>query len=122
MDFVNEPEEVLGAFRQYHTTAQLADVSDPNVVLDLRGKLDALGFYDRFEVGRVAKVAMTPGATPGDLDAALGQVSSRLLTRFKHAQQAVRGGADGSKASDAAKDEMEALLLFKRDLGSYVRA
>ncbi|PZW36965.1 type I restriction enzyme R subunit [Humitalea rosea] len=122
VDFVNEPEEVLGAFRQYHTTAQLADVSDPNVVLDLRSKLDALGFYDRFEVERVAKVAMTPGATPGDLDAALGQVSSRLLTRFKHAQQAVRGGTDGSKASDAAKDEMEALLLFKRDLGSYVRA
>jgi len=50
----------------------------------------------------------------GDLDAALGQVSSRLLTRFKHAQQAVRGGTDGSKASDAAKDEMEALLLGDR--------
>lgn len=45
-----------------------------------------------------------------------------MLTRFKHAQQAVRAGTDGSKASDAAKDEMEALLLFKRDLGSYVRA
>jgi type I restriction enzyme R subunit len=34
---------VLAAFRQYHTTAQLADVSDPNVVLDRRGKLDAAG-------------------------------------------------------------------------------
>ena len=122
VDFVNEPEEVLAAFRQYHTTAQLADVSDPNVVLDLRGKLDALGFYDRFEVERVAKVAMTAGATTADLDAALGQVSSRLLTRFKHAQQAFKAGTDGSKARDAARDEMEALLLFKRDLGSYVRA
>jgi type I restriction enzyme R subunit len=121
VDFVNEPEEVLTAFRQYHTTAALADVSDPHVVLDLRNKLDAMGLYDRFEVERVAKVAVNPKATTGDLDAAIGPVSGRLLTRFKHARQAFQAGTDGSKARAAAKDEMEALLLFKRDLGSYVR-
>lgn len=44
VDFVNEPENVLEAFRQYHTTAALADISDPNVVLDLRSKLDAAGY------------------------------------------------------------------------------
>jgi type I restriction enzyme R subunit len=121
VDFVNEPEKVLEAFRQYHTTAALADVSDPNVVLDLRNKLDAMGFYDRFEVERVAKVAVNPKATQGDLDAAIGQVSSRLLTRFKQAQQAFGGEPDGSRARQAAKDEMDALWLFKHDLGSYVR-
>jgi type I restriction enzyme R subunit len=121
VDFVNEPEEILTAFRQYHTTAALADVSDPHVVLDLRNKLDATGLYDRFEVERVAKVAVNPKATTGDLDAAIGPVSGRLLTRYKHARQAFHAGTDGSKARAAAKDEMEALLLFKRDLGSYVR-
>jgi len=121
VDFVNEPEEILAAFRQYHGTAELADVSDPNVVLDLRNKLDAMGLYDRFEVGRVAKVAVNPKATPADLDAAIGPVSNRLLTRFRQAQQAFRAGTDGVKARDAAKAEMEVLLLFKRDLGSYVR-
>ena len=121
VDFVNEPEAVLEAFKQYHTTAALADVSDPNVVLDLRNKLDAMGYYDQYEVERVAKVAINPKATQGDLDAAIGPVSSRLLTKFKQAQQAFRGEPDGSKAQQAAKDEMEALWLFKRDLGSYVR-
>ncbi len=121
VDFVNDPDKVLEAFRQYHTTAALADVSDPNVVLDLRNKLDALGFYDRFEVERVAKVAINRKATQGDLEAAIGPVSSRLLTRYKQAQQAFRGEPDGSRAQQAAKDEMETLLLFKRDLGSYVR-
>jgi type I restriction enzyme, R subunit len=121
VDFVNEPEKVLEAFRQYHTTAALADVSDPNVVLDLRNKLDATGFYDRFEVERVAKVVINPKATQGDLDAAIGPVSSRLLTRFKQAQQAFRGEPDGSKAQLAAKDEMDVLRLFKGDIGSYVR-
>ncbi len=121
VDFVNEPEAVLEAFKQYHTTAALADVSDPNVALDLRNKLDAVGYYDQYEVERVAKVAINPKATQGDLDAAIGPVSSRLLTKFKQAQQAFRGEPDGSKAQQAAKDEMDALWLFKRDLGSYVR-
>ena len=76
MDFVNEPEKVLEAFRQYHTTAALADVSDPNVVLDLRNKLDATGFYDRFEVERCfrrdrvgAAAARNPVARPAQGDA-----------------------------------------------------
>ena len=122
VDFVNEPEEVLKAFQQYHTTAALADVSDPNVVLDLRNKLDAVGYYDQYEVDRVAKVAINPQAKQGDLDAAIGPVSNRLLTKFKQAQQASRMEPEGSKGHQAAKDEMEALLLLKRDLGSYIRA
>jgi type I restriction enzyme, R subunit len=48
-------------------------------------------------------------------------MSNRLSTRFRNAQQAFRAGTDGSKARKAAKDEMESLQLFKRDLASYVR-
>ena len=121
VDFVNDADKVLEAFQQYHKTAELAGVSDPNVVLDLRSKLDATGYYDQHEVERVAKVAINPKATQGDLEAAITPVSSRLLIRFKHAKQAFAAGADGDKAQQAAKNEMEALLLFKRDLGSYVR-
>jgi type I restriction enzyme R subunit len=83
--------------------------------------LPSVGYYDQYEVERVAKVAINPKATQGDLDAAIGPVSSRLLTKFKQAQQAFRGEPDGSKAQRAAKDEVDALWLFKRDLGSYVR-
>jgi len=121
VDFVNDADKVLEAFQQYHKTAELAGVSDPNVVLDLRSKLDATGYYDQHEVERVAKVAINPKSVQGDLDAAITPVSSRLLIRFKHAKQAFSAGADGDKAQQAAKNEMEALLLFKRDLGSYVR-
>jgi type I restriction enzyme R subunit len=66
-------------------------------------------------------VAVTPKATQAELDAAIGPVAGRLLTRFRHAQQAWRTGADGTKAREAAKAEMDLPLLFKRDLGSYVR-
>ena len=60
LDFVNEAEEVLEAFRTYYTTATLEDVTDPNLVYNLRAKLDAAGHYDEFEVDRVAAVELNP--------------------------------------------------------------
>src|SRR5206468_3114827 len=46
LDFVNDAEEVLAAFKAYHTTAELSAVTDPNLVYDLRAKLDGTGFHD----------------------------------------------------------------------------
>ncbi|MFK4048133.1 type I restriction endonuclease subunit R [Roseomonas mucosa] len=122
VDFINEPEEILAAFRQYHTTVELGGTSDPNVILDLRNKLDSQGCYDWYEVERVVRAVLNPRASQAELDAAIGPVSNRLLVRFKQAQQSARAEPEGSAAQQAGKDEVEALLLFKRDLGSYVRA
>ncbi len=122
VDFVNEPAEILKAFQQYYTTAELADVSDPNIVLDLRNKLDSAGMYDWFEVERVAAVTVNPKATQGQLDAAIGPVSNRLLTRYKAAAKAAREAIPGSADAQDRKDEADALILFKRDLGNFNRA
>lgn len=122
LDFVNDPDEVLAAFKTYYDTAELAGVTDPNLVFDLRAKLDASGHYDDFEVERVALVETNPKATQAMLIAAIEPVADRLLKRYKAAQQALPA-ADGaqSKAGQAAKDELDALLLLKRDLGTFVR-
>ncbi|HEV7403867.1 MAG TPA: hypothetical protein VGO11_13100 [Chthoniobacteraceae bacterium] len=62
LDFVNDTKDVLAAFKTYHTTAELSDTTDPNIVFDLRAKLDAAGHYDEFEVERVVAVKLKPGA------------------------------------------------------------
>ena len=49
LDFVNDTEDVLAAFKTYYETAKLADVTDPHLVYNLRAKLDAAGHYDDFE-------------------------------------------------------------------------
>ena len=121
VDFVNDPAAILEAFKQYHTTATLADVSDPNVVLDLRTKLDGMGYYDQFEVNRVAKAVVAPNSTQGALDAAITPVAGRLLTKFKQAQTEFQAEPEGSKTAEAAKAEMDSLVLFKSDLLSFVR-
>ena len=42
------------------TTAELSATTDPNLVFDLRAKLDAAGHYDDFEVDRVVAVELNP--------------------------------------------------------------
>ncbi len=56
LDFVNSSDDILAAFRTYYQTATLADVTEPNIVFDLRAKLDALGHYDDYEVVRVVRI------------------------------------------------------------------
>jgi type I restriction enzyme R subunit len=125
MDFVNEPDDVLAAFKTYYETAELAGVTDPHLVYDLRAKLDASGHYDEFEVERVVLAEMNPKATQAMLVAAIEPVADRLLKRYKAARQrqqdAESSAITDGPAAQAAKDELAALTLFKRDLGTFVR-
>jgi type I restriction enzyme R subunit len=123
LDFVNSSEEVLAAFKTYYDTATLETVTDPNLVYDLRAKLDASGHYDDFEVDRVVAVEMNPKSKQGDLIAALEPVADRLLKQFKQAQESLRNALAKSdeKAADDAEGQMNALILFKADMGAFQR-
>ena len=123
LDFVNEPADVLKAFKTYYETAELEATTDPNLVYDLRAKLDASGHYDAFEVERVAKVETDPAGTQAQLSAAIAPVADRLLRRYKAAQQARASAAADSDeaAAKAAKDTLDALVLFKNDMGAFNR-
>ena len=123
LDFVNDPAEVLSAFKTYYKTAELAGVTDPYLVLDLRTKLDATGYYDDNEVDRVVAVEMNPKAQQYELIAALEPVADRLLKRFKAANEALASAASvkDTKAETDAQNELQALILFKRNLGAFIR-
>lgn len=123
LDFINDAGEILKAFKTYYETAELEATTDPNQVYDLRAKLDASGHYDDFEVDRVAKVELDPKGTQGQLSAAIAPVADRLLKRYKAAQQE-RTAAElqsDEKAEKAAKDALDALVLFKNDMGAFIR-
>lgn len=123
LDFVNDAGDILKAFKTYYETAELEATTDPHLVYDLRAKLDASSNYDEFEVERVAKVDTDPNGTQKALDAAIAPVADRLLKRYKAAQQAKAAAdeAQDGKAAQAAKDTLDALVLFKNDMGAYVR-
>ena len=123
LDFVNDPEEVLAAFKTYHTTAELAATTDPNLVFNLRAKLDAAGHYDDFEIDRVVAVELNPDAKQSELVAALEPVRDRLMKRYKAAQEALKAAKakQDDKAAEDAQSELNTLILFKSDLGAFIR-
>jgi type I restriction enzyme R subunit len=123
VDFVNDPEEILEEFKTYYDTAELADVTDPHRVFDLRMKLDAAGFYGDFEVNRVIEVEMNPHAKQSELTAALEPVVSRLLHRYKAAQDRLKlaQAKNNAQAAEEAQNELNALILFKHDMGAFQR-
>jgi type I restriction enzyme R subunit len=123
LDFANDGPEILDAFKTYYDTAELADVTDPNIVFNLRAKLDGSGHYDDFEVDRVVAVDLKPGAKQSELVAALEPVVDRLHRRYKTAQEALKAAREtkNTTAEEAAKGELDALLLFQRDMGTFVR-
>ncbi len=123
LDFVNDTAEILASFKAYHTTAELTTTTDPNLVFNLRAKLDAAGHYDDFEVDRVVAVELDPEAKQSDLVKALEPVQDRILKRYKAAQEAfaAANARSDAKAAEAAQAEQNALILFKADMGAYIR-
>lgn len=123
LDFINEPVEILKAFKTYFETAELEANTDPHLVYDLRAKLDASGHYDEFEVERVVKVELDPKGTQAQLSAAIAPVADRLLKKFTAAKAIKKASEDcgDEKGVQDAKDVMDGLLLFKGDMISFVR-
>ena len=122
VDFVNDPAEILAAFKPYFETAELSGVTDPYIVHELRAKLDAQAVYDTFEVDRVVAVAIKgKKAKTSDMDAAILPVANRLLMAYGQAKKDWQAAGDDAKKAKAAKDTMDSLILFKNDIAAYVR-
>lgn len=50
IDFVNDPETVQAAFKQYDAGAKIEQVQDLNVIYDMKEHLDAEGIYDESHI------------------------------------------------------------------------
>ena len=123
LDFVNSGEDILAAFKTYYETASLADVTNPNLVFDLRAKLDGYGHYDDYEVDRVVKAELNPKSKQSDLVAAITPVADRVLRAYRDALERLEAAnaREDKKAIKEAKEEISALVLFKSDMAAFLR-
>ena len=108
VDFVNIPEQIQADFQPYYTDAFLETATDPNLVHDIAAKLDAADIYEQADIDAVADVWVR-GKGNQALDSAFAPVVTRFRTRR----------ANAIVAEEHA--EMDALDLFAKDLGSFVR-
>jgi type I restriction enzyme R subunit len=127
IDFFNEGPEVLAAFKLYYETAELAGQSDPNMVFDLRSKLDEQGYYDEHEIDRVVQVEINADpdskTSQARLVKAIEPVVDRLLKRYQLAQKDLVAAqeSENAEAEASAHTVIDSLELFKRDMGTFVR-
>ena len=84
-------------------------MTDPDLIYNLRAKLDAAGYYDEPEVDRVAAVEVNPKAKQGELQAAIYPVADRLVRQFKAARQ-----RNGGREKQDAKTAETHTLRWKR--------
>lgn len=137
IDFVNEPEEILSAFRTYYRDAQVSDIQDFNVVYDLKQKLDAMHLYEPKEVERFGDAIVDKNVTHEKLFTLTQPATDRFnkkldeLTKVidhweKVWEQAETDGNEvGQKEADAhrveASKERDELLIFSSSLSKFVR-
>ena len=110
--FVNEAEEILESFKPYFRKAELTGISDSNIIHDLQAKLDDEQIYLSSEVDSFVNNYHDPKGTQAQLQAMIAPAVDRFGKRLKAAKEA--------KPNDGA--EIDKLTLFRKDLGSFIRA
>ena len=137
LDFFNEPEDVLAAFQEYYQTAELIDVSNPDLIYDLSEKLRAFGVFQWAEVERFCESYLQKSKSNAAISNICKPAVERWTVRYKSAVEAYKTAQDmferAKKAGDAVliantdktfkecKTEKDALEIFKKDLGTFVR-
>jgi len=137
LDFFNEPEEILAAFQPYFTTAELDDVSNPDLIFDLYEKLRASGIFTWSEVEQFCDAFFVKNKSNAAIANICKPAVERWKKRYKSAIEAYKQAKDmferSKKTGDAViianaensfkacKEEKDALEIFKKDLGTFVR-
>jgi type I restriction enzyme R subunit len=137
LDFFNEPEEVLAAFQEYYQTAELIDVSNPNLIFDLSEKLRAFGVFTWSEVERFCESFLKQTMSNAAVANICKPAVNRWTSRYRSATEAYKTASEmfdrAKKSGDAVligntdqtlkecKTEKDALELFRKDLGTFVR-
>jgi type I restriction enzyme, R subunit len=137
LDFFNEPEVILESFQPYFQTAELADVSDPDLIFDLFDKLRAAGIFSWHEVEQFCEAFFVKSKSNAAIANICKPAVERWQKRYKSAVDAFKQSKDlferTKKTSDAVlianaeksfkecKQEKDALEIFKKDLGTFVR-
>ncbi len=137
LDFFNEPEDILESFQPYYQTAELADVSDPDLIFDLFDKLRSAGIFTWQEVEQFCDAFFVKSKSNAAIANICKPAVERWQLRYRSAvkayQQAKEMFARSKKSGDAVlianaensfkgcKQEKDALEIFKKDLGTFVR-
>jgi len=137
LDFFNDPQDILEAFQPYYQTAELADVSDPDLIFDLYDKLRAAGIFLWQEVEQFCEAYLIKSKSNAAIANICKPAVDRWKVRYKSAIAAYKEAkiifertrktgdavliANADSSFKACRKEKDGLEIFKKDLGTFVR-
>jgi len=137
LDFFNEPEDILSSFQPYYQTAELADVSDPDLIHDLFEKLRASSIFTWNEVEQFCDAFFVKSKSNAAIANICKPAVERWTQRYKSAVEAYKTAkemfertkvtgdavliANAENSFKDCKQEKDSLEIFKKDLGTFVR-
>ncbi|WP_447925132.1 type I restriction endonuclease subunit R [Georgenia muralis] len=107
LDFVNTEEQILDSFRPYYAGAELAAVTDPDLIHDLQSKLDTSGLYTVAELDAVVEAWVHEKGNH-----AISGALSPIVHRFRADYQAAMQSED--------KTRLDELDMFRKDVRSFI--
>jgi type I restriction enzyme R subunit len=137
LDFFNDPQDILDAFQPYYQTAELADVSEPDLIFDLYEKLRGAGIFLWNEVEQFCVAYLQKSKSNAAIANICKPAVERWKVRYKTAIKAYKEAkaifertkktgdavliANADNSFKDCKKEKDAMEIFKKDLGSFVR-
>lgn len=137
IDFVNEPQEILDAFRLFYREARIEEVQDPNIVYDIKEHLDKTLIYRTEEVRQFGDEVTRKEPRQAKLMSITDPATERFNSRLKSLNDAIEhwerefqrcheaGDERGKQQADLNRTEQakerDTLLKFKEGLTKFVR-
>ncbi|MDW5287024.1 DEAD/DEAH box helicase family protein [Alteromonas macleodii] len=137
LDFFNDPQDILDAFQPYYQTAELTDVTNPDIVFELFEKLRTSGIFLWNEVEQFCDAFFTKNKSNSAISNICKPAVDRWQKRYSSAVEAYIQAKEmferTKKTGDAVlianaensfkdcKQEKDRLEIFKKDLGSFTR-
>lgn len=84
LDFVNDPEDIQEAFQAYYEVTALSEVTDPNILYDLKFELDATQVYTTNELNVVSELQFQGKLKDTRNQAQLNPILDQATDRFKN--------------------------------------
>ncbi len=88
LDFVNDPDEIQRAFRQYYEGAVMGEEVDPDRLYEVKSELDASGIYLQHEVDDFAAIFFAPKRRQSPSDHKnMNAILDHAVARFQDFQE-----------------------------------
>ncbi len=111
LDFVNDPDEVQEAFRQYYEGSMMGEEVDPDRLYEVKAELDASGIYLQEEVDEFAKIFFAPKRRQSPSDhKAMNALLDRAVARFQQLQKDAEEEAEDWRGKTQAFRNLYAFL------------